>query len=127
MPSALAYRENQNKNAFRFETLSIKCYILFLMATNAQTTEVKLLGQKIVLRTSETDPEVIQEVLQLVSKKISEAEGRGRGAAPHQVALLALLDLAEEYVKAKKRTTEFKNLLEDKSNQLLSLVEAELK
>jgi cell division protein ZapA (FtsZ GTPase activity inhibitor) len=95
--------------------------------TKQQTTEVKLLGQRIVLKTSEADPEVLQQVLQLVTLKISEAESRSRGAAPHQVALVALLDLAEEYIKAKKRTLDFKRQLDDKSNQLLSLVEAEFK
>lgn len=89
------------------------------------TLELKLLGQRIVLKPSETDPEVINQVVQLVTLKLSEAEGRTRGGAPHQVALLALLDLAEEYVKAKKRTLDFKQQLDDKSSKLLSLVEAE--
>ena len=95
--------------------------------SKASTIEVKLLGQRIVLKSSELDPEVIRQVLQLVTLKLSEAEGRSRGAAPHQVALLALLDLAEEYVKAKKRTLDFKQQLDDKSSKLLSLVEAEFK
>lgn len=90
------------------------------------TTEVKLLGQKIVLKSSETDPDTIHEVVQLVTLKLAEAELRSKGAAPHQVALVALLDLAEEYVKAKKRTLEFKQQVDDKSTQLLDLVEAEL-
>jgi cell division protein ZapA (FtsZ GTPase activity inhibitor) len=95
--------------------------------TKIQTTEVKLLGQRIVLKSSETDPEVIRQVLQLVTLKINEAEARSRGAAPHQIALIALMDLAEEYVKAKKRTLDFKRQLDDKSSKLLSLVEAEFK
>jgi cell division protein ZapA (FtsZ GTPase activity inhibitor) len=83
------------------------------------------LGQRIVLKSSETDPEVIKQVLSLVSDKLTEAEGRSRGTAPHQIALLALLDLAEEYVKAKRRTLDFKQQVDDKSNQLLNLIEAE--
>ena len=70
---------------------------------------------------------MIRQVLQLVSLKVSEAEKRSKGAAPHQIALLALLDLAEEYIKAKKRTLDFKQQLDDKSSKLLSLVEAEFK
>lgn len=95
------------------------------MTTKNQTTEVKLLGQRIVLKSSETDPEVIRQVLELVSARVGEAEKRSNGAAPHQIALLALLDLAEEYVKAKKRTLDFKQQLDDKSSKLLGLVEAE--
>jgi cell division protein ZapA (FtsZ GTPase activity inhibitor) len=92
-----------------------------------QTTEVKLLGQKIVLKSSEMDPEVVRQVIQLVTLKLSESEARSQGAAPHQVALLALLDLAEEYIKAKKRTSDFKQQLDDKSSKLLNLVENEFK
>lgn len=95
--------------------------------SKSSTTEVKLLGQRIVLKSSETDPEVIRQVVQLATLKLTESEGRNRGAAPHQIALLALLDLAEEYVKAKKRTMDFKQQVDDQSNHLLSLVEAELK
>jgi cell division protein ZapA (FtsZ GTPase activity inhibitor) len=95
--------------------------------TKAQTTEVKLLGQRLVLKVSESDPEITRQVLQLVTMKLSEAETRSRGAAPHQIALVALLDLAEEYIKAKKRTLDFKRQLDDKSSKLLNLVETEFK
>ena len=95
--------------------------------TNPQTLlEVKLLGQKIVLKSTETDPETLRQVVQLVTSKLTESESRSRGAPPHQVALLALLDLAEEHLRAKKRTLDFKSQLDEKSSKLLSLVEAEL-
>ena len=92
-----------------------------------KTTEVKLLGQRIVLKSSETNPEVIDQVLKLVTMKVAEAEKRSKGAAPHQVALVALLDLAEEYIHAKNRTLELKQKWDDKSSKLISLVEADLK
>lgn len=92
---------------------------------SVNTTEVKLLGQKIVLKSSENDPALVQEVIQMVSLLLNETEARCKGAVPHQIALLALLDLAEGYVKAKRRTAEFKSQLEEKSNRLVNLVEAE--
>jgi cell division protein ZapA (FtsZ GTPase activity inhibitor) len=95
--------------------------------STVSTLEVKLLGQRIVLKSSETDPELIREVLDLVSRKLDEAENRSRGAPPHQTAVLALLDLAEEYIQAKKRTLDFKQQLDEKSSELLSLVETEFK
>jgi len=91
------------------------------------TTEIKLLGQKIVLKSSETDPEVLNQVIQLVTTKLDEAGSRARGAAPHQIALLALLDLAEEYCCAKKRTSDFKQQVDEHANQILGWVENELK
>jgi cell division protein ZapA (FtsZ GTPase activity inhibitor) len=98
-----------------------------MITQKQQTTEVKLLGQKIILKSSESDPELVKQVVQLVTMKLSEAEARCRGSAPHQVALVALLDLAEEYLKAKKRTLEYKRQLDDKTEKLLGLVEAEFK
>ena len=94
--------------------------------TKLQTImEVKLLGQKIVLKSTEADPEMIRQVVQLATARLSEAETRSRGAPPHQIALLALLDLAEEYLRAKKKTSELKTQLDEKSSKLLSLVEAD--
>jgi cell division protein ZapA (FtsZ GTPase activity inhibitor) len=98
-----------------------------MSASKSTTTEVKLLGQKLVLKASETDPEVLKQVIQIVTMKLSEAENRSRGSAPHQVALLALLDLAEEYVKAKKRTLEFQQQVDGHSKQILGMVENDLK
>ena len=106
--------------------LLVRCYIPVPMS-KSKTTEVKLLGQRIVLKSSETNPEVIEQVLKLVSLKVSEAEKRSKGAAPHQVALVALLDLAEEYIQAKNRTLDLKQKWDDKSSRLISLVEADLK
>lgn len=93
--------------------------------TKPQTAEIRLLGQKIVLKTSESDPEILQSVIQLVNSHLQEAESRSHSAPPHQVALLALMELAEEYVKAKKRTLDIKQQLDDKNSKLLSLVEAD--
>ena len=91
--------------------------------------EIKLLGQRIVLKASDKNPEFVQEVLSLVSGRLAEAEERGKAnsnSAPHQVTLIALLDLAEEYVKAKKRVMEYQVQLDHASEQLLKLVGADL-
>ena len=65
---------------------------------------MKLAGQKIVLKASHGDPDLIREIVDLVSVKLKNAEKRGKGTAAHQVALVALMDLAEEYIRAKHRT-----------------------
>lgn len=91
------------------------------------STEIQLLGQRIVLRTSESDPELVDETVQLVSVLLRNAELRGKSKVPHQVVLLALLDLAEEYVKSKRRAAGHKRQMTEKSTQLLLLIENELK
>lgn len=89
--------------------------------------EVKIQGQRIALKASGSDPEVVREVLSLVSERLRDAEKRGKGAASHQIVLLALLDVAEEYVRAKRRTIDLQGQMERKASQLLSLLETELK
>jgi len=91
----------------------------------ANSAEIKLLGQRIALKCSETDPELVDETIQLVSMLLRNAELRSKGVAAHQIAILALLDLAGEYVKAKRRTTTYKRQMDQKSQELLKLFEAE--
>ncbi|MGZ3709962.1 MAG: cell division protein ZapA, partial [Bdellovibrionota bacterium] len=70
--------------------------------------------------------DLVRDVVELVQAKLKDAEKRVKGSAPHQIVLLALLDLAEEYVTARKRTGEFKKKVDEKSQLLLGLIEAEL-
>ncbi|OFZ23318.1 MAG: hypothetical protein A2X94_03710 [Bdellovibrionales bacterium GWB1_55_8] len=87
-----------------------------------QSMEIRLLGQKIPIRTSEKDPELVSEVVGLVSVLLKNAEMRAKGAAAHQIALLALLDLAQEYSKAKRKTAAYKRDVNDKTARLKELV-----
>ena len=47
--------------------------------------------------------------------------------APHQVILLALFDLAEEYLQAKDRVELHQRKLDERASALVSLIETELK
>ncbi len=98
-----------------------------MSAKKENSIELTLLGEKIILK-SGGDPTMIREVVALASAKIQEAERRGKSSLPpHQIALLALLDVAEDYVYARKRAREQKEALNEKSIELFSLIEAELK
>lgn len=88
--------------------------------------EVQIQGHKVALRSSSSDPELVKEVLSLVSEKLRTAESRARGAAAHQVVLLALLDVAESYVQMKRSALNWKEEIEMKTTQLLGLLEDEL-
>ena len=93
---------------------------------NPGSMELNLFGQKIPLKVSETDPQLAREVLALVQLKIKEAQTRNSKAPSHQVLLVALLDLAEEYLKAQRRTVEYKKTLDERASQLITLIETEL-
>lgn len=84
-----------------------------------QSVEVRFLGQKIALRSQESDPAIIQQVVDLVSSQLNEVEKKNPGGAPHQIALLALLNLAEEYVRAKGRIQDYQQRLDEKLGQVL--------
>ncbi len=65
--------------------------------------EIDILGERLLIRASE-DPEVVGEVAELVKLRLQEANRRLSGTPnKNRVLLLALLDLAEEYVKSRRR------------------------
>ena len=86
--------------------------------------EIRLLGQKISLRVNHEDPELVEEVVDLATSLLTEAENKAKGtaAAPHQVALVALLNLAEEYVVSKRRVSEHQSEVSKKSRAVLELL-----
>jgi len=103
-----------------------------LSKPTSQPIELSLFGQKIrVKRRVPPDsddvaesPELVDQVVKLVQKKVKEAESRSAlGAAPHYIAIVALLDLAAEYLKAKARTEDFKKDVELKTAELLAVLE----
>jgi cell division protein ZapA (FtsZ GTPase activity inhibitor) len=96
------------------------------MSTKLQTMELDFLGQKVVLK-SEGDPEVVREAVEVASLRLKDVARRAPGATPDRVALLALLDLAEEYARAKRRASEHKKKLERRAQDLIQLVDAGLK
>lgn len=92
-----------------------------------QSVEIDLLGQRFILKSTDTDSLLVKEVLDLITSRVDETQRRLPKSAPaHQIALLALLDLAEEYTKAKRRTAEYRRQIEERSTRLLDLVQPEL-
>lgn len=86
------------------------------------TAEVRVLGQRVVLK-SAAAPEMVREAVELAQMKIKDAEGRAKGQAAHLVAVMALLDMAEEYVKARGRAAEQRKRFTEKSTQLLKMID----
>lgn len=97
-----------------------------------QPKEIKLLGQRIALKTSGTDPETDQAVVELVTQLLGRVEARlvkrqdRRSVAPHYVTLVALLDLAEAYVKAKRQVATYQSELDHKLTKIISDLSGEV-
>jgi len=96
------------------------------MATNNHVIEIPLMGQKIVLKT-QADPKLVAEVTALVLERLSASEKRVKNAnAPHLAALLALFDVTEDYVEAKRKILEHQQELLQQVRLLQSRVGRDL-
>jgi hypothetical protein len=80
--------------------------------------------ERLSLRAPQADPAVAQESLALVQRFIEDAEARSKQGAPSfHITLLALLDLAEEYVLARKLTEEWQQEIAKRTGTLLDSLE----
>ena len=88
--------------------------------------EFDVLGEKLVVTAAE-DPEIVQEVAELVKLRLQESRRRLSLKTPtpsrQNVVLLALLDLAEEYVKSKRRTLVHRSKISSKLVEIRAMLE----
>ena len=97
------------------------------MPSKNHVIEIPLMGQKIVLKT-QADPKLVEEVTALVLERLAASEKRVKNAnAPHLAALLALFDVSEDYVEAKRKIQEHQEELVAKVNQLQTWVDSALR
>lgn len=97
------------------------------MAGKNHVIEIPLMGQKIILKT-QADPKLVEEVTALVLERLSASEKRVKNSnAPHLAALLALFDITEDYVEAKRKILEHQTELQQKVQQLQTWVDDALK
>ncbi len=98
-----------------------------IVSSKKHVIEITLMGQKVVLKT-QADPKLVEEVTALVLDRLAASERRVKNAnAPHLAALLALFDVAEDYVEAKRKIQQHQSELLTKVQQLQSWVDSELK
>lgn len=92
-------------------------------AKTASPIEIRILGQRIPLRSSASEPQRAQEIVDLVTRRIIDAESRAHpGSQPQHVAVLALLELAEDYLRAKRSFESHQNEIETRAQELISLL-----
>jgi cell division protein ZapA (FtsZ GTPase activity inhibitor) len=77
--------------------------------------EIVIKGQKVAFKQTDTEsPEGFNAAIEFAAARIREAETRSPNSASHQIALLALVDLASKYLEAKARTAEYQRRIQDK-------------
>lgn len=101
----------------------MKCVSILTMQSSL---EMSILGQKVSIK-AQGDPEITDEVVRMVGHLIQSAETRlkGKNAQPHHAALLALFDLAEDYVTARSKISVYQKEVERKVEEIGNYLPAE--
>lgn len=90
-----------------------------------KTTEISIMGQKFMIR-SESNDEYVQEVAGFVDEKISEVMSSTKSVASLNVAILAAMNIADEYLKFRRERDAKSNQAEKKIKDLIELVDLQL-
>ena len=92
-----------------------------------QFIELKTQRQTIRLK-AQGNPQRAREIVDLVSRKLLQVEtGKGSVLPPEQVALLALLGMAEEYLASKDRVRDYQSTIAEKADAIFKGFASELK
>lgn len=86
-----------------------------------RVVELTIQGQKFVLKT-DLDDDAIQVISDTANNRIDAISQAAPGFSPQRVALLAVLDLAEELFNQKKNLNELKENIRTQSTRVLHLL-----
>jgi len=86
-------------------------------SSEKRNVEVQILGQRMVLKTTD-DPRHVERLASYVKRKVDEASAHGPISSP-KLAVLAALNIADDYFRAMDEAREFKRQVATKSRSLL--------
>lgn len=84
--------------------------------------KVTILGQTYNIK-GDTSPEYIMQLSEYVNQKMEEIGDSVPGGNSLQLAILASLNIADEYFQVKKISTGIEGAIEDKTKEIISLLE----
>jgi len=87
-----------------------------------ETIKIEILGRPITLK-SEAPPGRIESITRLVDDQIKEIRQALPAISPLEVAIMAALNLAYEYVEIKEDYQQLQREVETKSQHLIKLIE----
>jgi cell division protein ZapA (FtsZ GTPase activity inhibitor) len=90
-----------------------------------KSVEVTITNQRYVIRGEETE-EHLQEVAEMVKRKVESLRKRAPTATLQKAAMLAAFDFASDVIKGKKRSSDYRAGVLTKAQQILEKVELEL-
>ena len=83
---------------------------------------ITILGQELSV-ISDSEDEQVAEVVQYLNKKVDEILHSGNGLKALNVAILAALNISEEFLKLKGVNRDLCDQLESRSEKLIQLIE----
>jgi len=84
--------------------------------------KVTILGQTYNIK-GDTSPEYIMQLADYVNQKIEEIESNVPGGNSLQLAILASLNVADEYFQVKKISNGIEGAIEGKTKEIISLLD----
>jgi len=88
--------------------------------------EVNILGHEYTVKT-DTDEEYIQEIASYVDKKMSEIVRNTKTVSTLNVAILAALNIADDFFKERDKTEDLLTQVENRSNEIVEAIDTQLK
>lgn len=90
-----------------------------------KTTEVQIMGQKFMVK-SESDDDYVDQVAVYVDQKINEVIQNTKSVASLNVAILAAMNIADEYFRFRRDRGEKFSTMEKKIQDLIELIDIQL-
>jgi cell division protein ZapA len=84
--------------------------------------KITILGQELSV-ISDSEDEQVAEIVQFLNKKVDEILHSGNGLKTLNVAILAALNISEEFIKLKGVNKELCEQLENRAEKLIQLIE----
>ncbi len=94
------------------------------MAQPITRTEVSIFGSSYSI-SGETDPEYVQRLARYIDSKMNELSGSLPGASAQKIAILAALNIADEFFQYKELNDEdgLSRLYEMKTKKMISMLD----
>jgi cell division protein ZapA len=97
-----------------------------MSTSETKTIKVELLGQQFTLK-GEENPAHLERVASHVRKKLGLISTGSKSISPTKLALLTALNIASDYIKANDEIEQLKRDVESYSQELLQILEEEMK
>jgi cell division protein ZapA len=86
---------------------------------------VDILGEGFDIKTDAPE-EFVLEIAKFVDEKMREAVSEGRSPSREKAAILAAMNIAEDYFKEKETSVNTKKEVEERSERLLNFIHAKM-